>query len=252
MFREDEQLQQNEVSKLRKNPHVIRKRDRKNTDEFYPTPPVATYALFNEERLLQHPNVKVIEPACGAGFISRELKECGIKDIESSDIRYYDNSWIDNITIKNAFDIKYLPETQHNIAIVTNPPYNIAEDFIAHCLELKTEKTDKQADMVAMLVRLNFLESANRLKFFSEYRPQYCLISPNRLNCSRYSEGLSYEDFVYGSRKLSFNGMVAFMWMVWYPQIMRYSTFKTSMYWMDMNTYYDNWKKERTRSIYDV
>jgi hypothetical protein len=112
--------------------------------DLYETPPVAVEALLRKEQIPHG----VWEPAAGRGAIVRVLRDHGHAVI-ASDIADYG--------FPLHFQRDFLAEIGMPAgveAIVTNPPFYIAEKFVAHALEL--------APMVVMLLRLAFLESERR------------------------------------------------------------------------------------------
>lgn len=120
--------------------------DRK--DDLYETPECATRALLAVETL---GDGAIWEPACGRGAIARVLKAAGhrvyatdLVDYESPD---QDRAKIDFLLEQQAPDF-YIG------AIVTNPPFKLADQFVGHSLLL--------CQRVYMLLRLAFLESTRR------------------------------------------------------------------------------------------
>lgn len=110
--------------------------------DFYPTPAGATWALCELGILPK----RVWEPACGDGAMSRVLAEAG-HDVVSTDLvdRGFGETGVD-----------FLASTELRApAIVTNPPYNIADNFISHALDLGP-------DVAAFLLRLKYLEGKKR------------------------------------------------------------------------------------------
>lgn len=61
--------------------------------------------------------------------------------------------------------------------IITNPPFNIAEEIIRKSLELT-----KIDGFVIMLVRLNFFGSKKRQPFWKEFMPEYCFVHSERIS----------------------------------------------------------------------
>lgn len=117
--------------------------DRK--DDFYATPAVAVHALLRVEKLPHH----IWEPACGDGAIVTVLRDAG------------HTVWATDLVGRGCPDsehgVDFLMERQTRIdveAIVTNPPFKNAEEFVAHALDL--------CPRVAMLLRLAFMESERR------------------------------------------------------------------------------------------
>lgn len=119
-------------------------KDRK--DDTYETPPEAVAALLDAEPL---PSC-IWEPSCGPGAITRVLRTSG-RVVYATDLVDYDSPDQDEA----GWD--FLMEQQVPIgvqAIVTNPPYKLATEFIRHGLKL--------CPKVIMLLRLSFLESTGR------------------------------------------------------------------------------------------
>lgn len=114
--------------------------------DFYSTPFEAIEALMEQESL---PNI-IYEPCCGNGAIVLPLREAG-HTVIASDL-------VDRGCPDSKADIDFLEtsEAPSGIdAIVSNPPFAKAEQFIYHALyNLRIPK-------VYMLLRLAFLEGGN-------------------------------------------------------------------------------------------
>jgi hypothetical protein len=109
----------------------------------YDTPAVAVHALLKVERLPW----LVWEPACGTGNIVEVLRAAG-HDVVATDLN--DRGCPDSLPrIDFLLPIHFDCE-----AIVTNPPFALAEKFVATALE--------RAPLVIMLLRLAFMESERR------------------------------------------------------------------------------------------
>ena len=126
----------------------------------YFTPPEATKALLKLEKL---PHL-IWEPACGDGAITKVLIAAG-HAVRSTDL--YDYGWGES-------GVDYLAAPSWTAeAIVTNPPYILAEEFLSKALN--------DAPYVAFLLRTNFLESVSRLRMFRKFPPIRVWISSRRL-----------------------------------------------------------------------
>lgn len=151
-------------------------------EDFYWTPPVATEALLDVERFTS----QVWEPACGQGHISRVLEDRG-HIVTSSDLvdRGYGESGVD-----------FLSETRRVSNIVTNPPYRLGREFVEHSLECATRK-------VAMLLRINFLETETRMHLFNDlpFSRLWVFATRVRMGSSKHPGGLG--------------GGVCYAWFVW-------------------------------------
>ena len=111
--------------------------------DFYPTPRWATFALIVSERF----EGEIWECACGDGAMSEVLKETGCS-VFSSDLYQ-----LGYAALGDVVDFLHTPVVADNI--VTNPPYNCAEGFVAKGVKHARKK-------LALLLRLAFLEGANR------------------------------------------------------------------------------------------
>lgn len=118
--------------------------------DFFPTPHWATFALADNERFTGD----IWECACGDGAMSKVLEETGAP-VFSSDLyqRGYGQSGLD-----------FLNPTRSADNIITNPPYNCAEGFVASGVNYARHK-------FALLLRLAFLEGANRANTIFAHTP---------------------------------------------------------------------------------
>lgn len=110
----------------------------------YDTPPEAVHALLKAEKL---PHM-IWEPACGTGNIVKVLREAG-HFVIATDLN---ERGCPDSTSRYDF---LLPSPKVNCeAIVTNPPFALAERFVDVALN--------RAPLVVMLLRLAFYESERR------------------------------------------------------------------------------------------
>jgi hypothetical protein len=151
--------------------------------DFFPTPAWATYALIDNEKF----SGEIWESACGDGAMSRVLAQTGC-NVLSSDLhnRGYGDVGIDFLTARRNSD-----------NIVTNPPYNSAEGFVAAGVQKTTRK-------FALLLRLAFLEGANRANTIFSRNP------PNRVWV--FSERITF--YPAGAVQRG-TGTTAYAWFVW-------------------------------------
>jgi hypothetical protein len=114
-------------------------------DDTYPTPPAAVHALLTVE---QFPD-PIWEPAAGPGGIVQVLRETGHQVVATT---ITDQGCAD---CRGGVDFLEQREAPPGVtAILTNPPFSLAADFVRHGLTL--------VPRVAMLLRLAFLESIDR------------------------------------------------------------------------------------------
>jgi hypothetical protein len=151
--------------------------------DFYPTPAWATYALIESE----HFSGEIWEPACGDGAMSTVLAETG-NSIVSSDL--YDRGFGDI-----GHDFLTTSRRCHNV--ITNPPYNSAEGFVASGLASAERK-------FALLLRLALLEGANRTnKIFHKCPLSRVWVFSERITF--YMKGVEAKS----------SGTTAYAWFVW-------------------------------------
>ena len=129
--------------------------------DFFPTPRWATFALIDNEKF----SGDVWECACGDGAMSRVLKRRAPRCF-SSDL--YDRGYGES-----RLTFFYPSRSANNI--VTNPPYNCAEGFVASGVKARKKK-------FALLLRLAFLEGANRANtIFAKCRPPRVWVFSERI-----------------------------------------------------------------------
>lgn len=151
--------------------------------DFYPTPKWATYALTENETF----SGEIWESACGDGAMSEVLVETG-NSVHSSDL--HDRGF-------GEVGVDFTESSRKSQNIVTNPPFNCAEQFVHSGLRNAEKK-------FALLLRLAFLEGAGRQRsIFSESAPSRVWV---------FSERITFypKDAV---KKGS--GTTAYAWFVW-------------------------------------
>lgn len=117
-------------------------------DDVYFTPVEAVHALMKVEKL----PAKIWEPAAGSGNIAKTLRAAG-HTVYASDIADFGCglAGVDFLTTKTILPVD---------AIVTNPPFKLAQKFIERGLEI--------CPLVIVLLRLAFYESERRSKLLEE------------------------------------------------------------------------------------
>jgi hypothetical protein len=160
--------------------------------DFYPTPDWATRALIENERF----EGRIWEPACGDGTMVRVLRDSG-QPVDASDL--YDRGY-------GETGVDFLNSSRNVENIVTNPPYNSAEGFVAAGLRQATRK-------LCLLLRLAFLEGANR------QRTIFATTPPARVWV--FSERIT---FYPSGAEIKGSGTTAYAWFVWDKQNVSRST----------------------------
>lgn len=128
--------------------------------DFFPTPPWATRAFCEHvlNRVEDRLTITAWDPACGEGHMALALEDY-FDTVHASDIFRYGYGGVSDFLHPDAMqplDVDW---------IVTNPPFNLATEFVLRALKLARRG-------VAMLVRMQFLEGERRLEaLFSRHRP---------------------------------------------------------------------------------
>lgn len=158
-------------------------------DDLYETPPEAVLALLEAENL---PEV-IWEPACGPGSIVRVLRARG-RQVYATDLVDYESP------DQDMANWDFLMERQVPIgvqAIVTNPPFKNAPDFVRKALDL--------CPKVYMLMRLAFLEGTTRSDILDDAHLARVHVFKNRLP-------MMHRDGWEGPKSTN---TMAFAWFVW-------------------------------------
>lgn len=161
-------------------------------NDFYATDPVAIDLLVKKVDLPK----QIFEPACGAGHLTMRLKELG-KDVYSSDLIDRGFGRTQDFFAFNE------PPFDGDFAIVTNPPYKYALQFVKHSLELVPD-----GNLVCMFLKTTFAEGKTRFnELFSIYPPLRVLQCVERVLCARNG------DFNY--MRKNGGSAVSYAWFVW-------------------------------------
>ncbi len=161
---------------------ILDKRKNKPEGDFYPTPNYVTQALLDQETF----SGEIWENAAGQGHMAETLKNNGYTVFASDK---YDRG------NKEIHILDFMESDRKAQNIITNPPYNIALDFVKKSVQQAEGKT-------AMLLRLNFLESQKRYEFFKEYPPARIYVFSNRIA-------------FYEGKVSKGSGAIAYAWYVW-------------------------------------
>lgn len=151
--------------------------------DFFPTPAWATFALIDNEKF----EGDIWESACGNGAMSEVLAKTGCS-VTSSDLyeRGFGEAGIDFLKSGRVAD-----------NIITNPPYNSAEGFVASGVAKSRKK-------FALLLRLAFLEGANRANtIFTRHPPARVWVFSERIT------------FYPANAEVKGSGTTAYAWFVW-------------------------------------
>lgn len=160
-------------------------------DDLYETPDVAVEALLRVESLPRH----IWEPACGPGSIVGVLRRAG-HIVTATDLVEYGC-----VDAHNGIDFLLERESPVGVeAIVTNPPFKLAGEFVSQALYL--------CPKVIMLLRLAFLESQRRSDILDTGQLARVYVFKNRLPMMHRSGR--------GTKLAKTNSSaMAFAWFVW-------------------------------------
>jgi hypothetical protein len=167
--------------------HALEERE---GNDFYATDPKAIDILINGCPYAFNADVPILEPCCGQGHMSKRLEELGY-DVKSCDLidRGYGETGVDFLS---SFDM-------WNGNIITNPPYKLAKEFVEKALSIVPV-----GNMIAMFLKLQFLEGKGRKKMFLYSPPRFLMVSSSRILCGKNGD-FNYEQ----------GSAVAYAWYVW-------------------------------------
>lgn len=153
-------------------------------NDYYATPPKAVEKLLEKEKFNN-----VWECACGEGHISEVLKKHNIHFL-SSDIIDRKYGIIEDFLNTNR---------KHTGDIITNPPYIYSSEFAMKAMNIL-----KPNRKLALLLRIQFLESIKRQKLFIKYPPKFVYIFIRNIRCARN-----------GDFKNSTGNASTYAWFIW-------------------------------------
>lgn len=169
---------------------MAQRSEAKDSPDNFPTPPWATRAIL-EDLLIRFDlnSQSCLEPACGAGHMSKVLNEY-FHSVSSSDLYNYgfggQSDFLKQLYDKGMYDW-----------VITNPPFRSAEGFVSKSLEVASLG-------VAVLVRTGFLESVGRHeRLFSKTPPTFV---------AQFSERVP---MVKGRLDMKATTATSYAWMVW-------------------------------------
>lgn len=162
----------------------------RETLDFYATHPSAATKLMEVEKF----KGAIWEPAAGNGHLAKELKKKYI--VYCSDI--IQRNYI--LTVRDFLKIKNCKNTPINI--VTNPPFNLAQEFIEMSLEVVAD-----GYKVCMFLKLTFCEGKKRNLFFKKHPPKYIYVFSSRIRTANNGD--------FEKLKESGGSAICFAWFVW-------------------------------------
>lgn len=158
-------------------------------NDYYATEPKAAELLCD----LVHLSTNIWECACGGGHLANVFVQKGF-NVTASDLidRGYGDDGVDFLKCTKVFDGD----------IVTNPPYKYAQQFVEKALSLVPD-----GHLVAMFLKLTFLEGKKRGLFFKEHPPKFVYVSRSRILCAKNAK---FQEMLDGG-----GSAVAYAWYIW-------------------------------------
>lgn len=164
-------------------------------EDYYATPYSTTQALLE---VLPPLSGKILEPCVGGGHIARTIQEA-YPEVE---IKGYDlvNRGFEGTVLTDFLTHGFNETFDH---VITNPPYSLAQPFLEKSLSLT-----KKGGVVAMFLKIQFLEGAKRKELFKKHPPKYIYVFSKRQNPWRNGNQLDEKGKPWSST-------MCFAWFVW-------------------------------------
>jgi len=168
-------------------------------NDFYATPEESTKALLEVEEIIY----PALEPACGAGHISKLLDETQTLSFDLVDrgfsrmtVDYLDD--FQDVMASIVFDTR----TRSGVkTIITNPPFNLFQEFAERSLEIAENK-------VILFGKLQALEGQKRATFMESSPLKTVYVFKKRQNPLRNGSPVDEKGKPWAST-------MAFAWFIW-------------------------------------
>ena len=144
-------------------------------DDFYATDPKAVEMLLDTGVFdwYYRPWIDILEPCVGQGHIIEAIKKYyPHKDLRPTTIDLVDRGYPG--TIVTDF-LTWRPEKLYDL-IITNSPYSLAKEFAEKGMECL-----KISGIMALFLKIQFLEGQKRKALFDKYPPKYIYVFRNRM-----------------------------------------------------------------------
>lgn len=188
----------------------------RHEDDFYETPAWCTRAILPHLRFASKPRA-ILDAGCGTGAILRTVGEhfdeevlmIGVdKSVERVRQANEYEPYPDRDHFYEVFDFLKIekPESLGEVAfgiphfdlVIANPPYNDAEAFVEHALDLARPAFGSCLGTVCFLLRLNWLASQKRAAFHRAH-PSDVFVLPKRPSFTNGgTDATEYAWFVWG------------------------------------------------------
>lgn len=160
--------------------------------DYYSTDPKALEIFLDkikEDNITLHN--KIWESACGEGHLSKVLENRGYQ-VFSSDL-------VDRGFGKVQDFLNYENQNKLSVDILTNPPYNKAQEFVEKALDVIQDDY-----YVVMFLKIQFLEGKERRKLFDKYPPKYIYVNSARQIC-----------YLNGDMSKKMSSATCYCWYIW-------------------------------------
>ena len=143
--------------------------------DFYATDPKAVEKLLLKYSINGN---KILEPCVGNGNIADTVKKFYKTEIDITGVDIVDRGYPNTI----VQDFLTWQTDEKFEAIITNPPYSLAKEFVEKGIKLLTDETEDTCNgQMAMFLKIQFLEGAKRKELFEKYPPKYIYVFRNRM-----------------------------------------------------------------------
>ena len=169
--------------------------------DFYATDPKDTINFLKTLRRdgVTFPGNKFLEPAAGAGHI-----------VEASKAVLPNAEWVTCDIVERGFPLTYKDDyiahgfSERFDGIITNPPFALACEYIEKSLSILNDK-----GILALFLKIQFLECENRKNLFDMFPPKYVYVL--RYRAKLWANGLSFNP----TTGKPWANTIAFAWYVW-------------------------------------
>lgn len=165
--------------------------------DYYATPFIATQKILD---VLPLGEDSILEPAAGEGHIVKVLRDYYPNNpIIASDLIWRKSRF--NIPVVGDIDfLTYNPPCKFD-TIITNPPFKHAQEFVEKALAIANH-------YVLIFAKLQFLETVERQKLFTEHPPKCVYVFSRRVSPLVNGEELN-------ANGKAWNSPMAFAWYLW-------------------------------------
>ena len=151
---------------------------------------------------ISFPGNKFLEPCAGGGHIVEACKTSTYmpKDQQWTTIDIMDRGY--PLTYREDFLLHHF--TERFDGIITNPPFQYASEFIEKCISILSDN-----GLLAMFLKIQFLESEDRRDLFNQYPPKFVYVLRKRTSTWNGGKAINPEN------GRPWAGVITYCWYVW-------------------------------------